>query len=657
MIYIFLISIIAIPCLATGPSPSLPDDNSTSSVGPITRWIELHKRIFSNSSSSKINLSELTTLIKEMSEIEQSEPYKLGLKPLIESGRYQVKAYKQLVEQFYASNILTRQDLTVTDLLMQLFEYNSNDCTAEYFQQLDLIQETFKNSSLANALEESRQLQYKNCWARLMVPVVASNNIVGSRVRDHLNMLVSAIYPKNTTKLVTLSSEHKTPEYHNQSEEIVAKIGQFLRDKLPIDSNYDPRDFRHLIQHPCANLIETTRQYMLKIWKLLEFAGEKRDFITNEHALILNKYMLCERILADKDFILSSLTSQAKTKRPFPIDLNLTSDENYGEHLITQHPMFGSAGDDDDDDDDRDDDNGDKLNVADYKSAEKRPKIGQRVVCIEKGLGRAKNIRYPTLWSDGTTTMESRAYLVENWRDELDILLKRQAAESQAEYARRRTAKRNAKTANLRDLNELGPNKRPQDYSHIVLDLTTEQLDSMQANQGYCSSNKIQEDVGQKRIVKIDAAVGRGRHIEYPTYWSDGSITMEKKKFIMDNAFAVWYDYTQNQRAKHQATYEAKTAAKNMVNFDESRPFRARIPILARQKEPTTEQPFVFSTVLDSLDLHSNNQSETNPNLLDQHEHQNDANQGLNLQLDLPSHPKTRRSNKPRKSRKNKNIF
>lgn len=41
----------------------------------------------------------------------------------------------------------------------------------------------------------------------------------------------------------------------------------------------------------------------------------------------------------------------------------------------------------------------------------------RRVVLVEKGPGIGRNSKYTTTWSDGTKTIETKGYLVDNWRD------------------------------------------------------------------------------------------------------------------------------------------------------------------------------------------------------------------------------------------------
>lgn len=669
MIPLFLLSLFAFPCLAVETGRTGDQDDV---ANPITRWVNSYKRIHNDRSGEQIELDQLKSLIGEMSSIERTDQYKLGLKPLIESGGYRVKNYRHLIDRSYEKNIIHKEDATIIDLLMQTFDYNANLCTSEYLAIMNEILEEFKDLSIARALKESRELQMRNCWLRLIKPVVANNMIIGSRTRSLLDRLIADLYP-NATELIHISSDKCSTEFNEESVRIAGQLGKSMRDLASkegahIDTAYLEGYLQRFVRYPCSLFIDEMRQTIAKVFEFLKFADNKRDFLDPSHTLILNEYLMCDMIFGAMRSISTNFTKFAtgqashfsdSTKVNEPMDMMLgklsggrsyvesrkqaaetdlksgevsiglklgSTNEDESDNLITQNILS--------DDEIKEDDDHESVKVRfaprpeDYVDFETEAPGGKRLIELSKGVGRAQGIRYPATWSDGSKSMVTRPYLLTYWPDELQALVNKQARVSRARYLKKWKGQLSSMSnesgqdkATMPPLTTERPRKRRICEISDPESTVSEFLDDGEPSN---EATALNEKDPTRTVVKIELGVGRGRHIEYPTIWSDGVKTMEKKKYLVNNWFLAWYEYLHERKIEHQAAYEARSAQRmaQKYNIDPNRPTRPRIPLLATQTTterpenyqatevglvggPThnSRQPHVFQTILDSSDL------------------------------------------------------
>lgn len=561
MFYLCLVvvCILASQCLAAGPGQNTIDGNVSTSPGPLTRWINLNKKLYEeNSDRPNYGPADLKIILDEMSQIEQTEAFKFGMKPLIESGSYQIKQYGQLVNQSYNSNLLIDPDQTITDLLLQTFDFDSNDCTIEYFSQLNEIHETFKQTPIAEALLDNREQQTLHCLHRFVGLLRANCNLLGRRIRNLLNELQEKIYP-NLSVLVDLSTDPNSKQYTDESNWISNEISFYLRDRqIGSDARQPGYDykFKHLILHPCKLLIDKTQSTMTEMLKLFKLTSIKKELIESQHSTILNRYNLCHRIIYHSDFIIPRViqyTIGSNNKRQrieyksavdmlmeflgrkdldssqnFPIDLNATPQMNsnemdnesfpiYDSSLITQQlPQVEIE-------------RGELSQVSLPTNTEStQSKKDRTVVRVERCIGKTFNARYPTHWSDGSITLESSSTLIRDWPAQYNAEVRRKACETQQRYMDRLMARAAGVPEPNSRINKMHkPNTRKRKRENIVRPMIQPSTD-------------ITRSDDQPKVVRIEKAIGRGSNAKYPTVWSDGRKSEEKKNYLIANWFDAW---------------------------------------------------------------------------------------------------------------------
>lgn len=315
-------------CHATGSNTSSSSESvqtvdANDPVTLLTRWNQLHSSIYQpNSSNGKFDLNLVRDTLREMVNIEREKGFERVRKSLGDLGSKFPDKQKKLSPRFRA-NLMLKPDSTMTDLMLQTFDYKSNHCNALYFEQLNVLVEAFQVGSIHDALLANRQLQYENCWKRLMNSLMATSELVGYRARSSLNELYTIIYP-NITEIIDEPVNSRSADFKLESIRIAHAIATSLQEQQPTLANLDCQDCRHnyelefvyAIEHDCHELIATTKDMMLRIYRLLKYlANENKNFITNEHARIVNRYFMCYRLLSDMNKIKEEFVKFMTTER------------------------------------------------------------------------------------------------------------------------------------------------------------------------------------------------------------------------------------------------------------------------------------------------------------------------------------------------------
>lgn len=777
------LSILALPSLAVELNQN-PDD-------PITTWIGLRTQIYNENLKPQLEFDQLKPLLIEISAIEQTDAYKFALKPLIESGTYRINLYKQLLAIAFSDNVLSRPDATITDLLLQTFDYDSNDCTESYFNLLYAIQGTFSRSTIIDALHENHELQYRNCWHRLMEPVLASYSVLGSRNRNFLDKLVTSAH---SNELIEFSLTPGSIKYRKESSRIGRKIARFLKRPSSMRNatetmDYYNKQFERFVYRPCSLLINEMKPIMVDVMKLLKLSFDKRkSFISVEQALFLNTYNQCFRVLNDTETIKSfirefiektrkvshnlilahkpnispessenAIEDNSQKTKSVTDDMSINSSSNQigvndnlitqqliptidaqepvineaqipvdesrkrkfgaqfpvvvkvdkcvGSGIMTRYPTIWSDGKTTMEEKEYLEEKWpeklaeqlmektmlyrnrykmrcDALNAEFYeqakadlenskkhkrksKSSDKQDEIKEtdqscelldepeqhrdknlRVIEIGKGIGWAQAIRYPTIWSDGSETMESKPYLVKHWPEQYDLQQKKQAADSQCRYAHRCLARKAAK------LHEQQSPASKQVEAKPTLYTPTGQFNQRQPivdGSNYFDKNR--------KIIAIDKPTGYGTRKKYPVHWSDGKVTSQLKSYLVAHYPEAWNTFLQNQKSSANEKVDKSPPPFRQItpawNQDFLQTFRPQEANLERMKWPFSIPTASIDItnlpvpVLDShyeahyaqqempqivADITPQNQSETNDNL------------GLDLQLSLPITTQSNRS-------------
>lgn len=539
MFHLLVLCLIAISAIAVDPNQNLTDHPA----GTIAHYRELYRQVFDDSTSNVMSTTEIKLVLEEMSSFEQTDLYKSGLKLVNGPKGYFMNQYYSLVDEAYKRNFLTKRDSTLTDLILQTFEFSQNSCTSDYFDQLNDIYETFEHLTIAIALKENRDSQYQNCWLRLMSSFNATSMLIGSRYIDQLDKLLSIVY-RNIDDIIVPSANTNSLAYRTESGRIAKKIGQFLDDQGANDNE----SFEHLVLQPCKLLIGRTEIIMNDINALLRYNNYKMNSITSQNSRIINRYILCNRIIANLQLIQSDVILQHDRMSGF--------DNLHDLQLITHHvPIELDTG-------------GSSLDRAREQEClpkRKRKRVDDTkasVVKIEPGLGRGRNIKYPTIWSNGSRSMETKDYLVEFWND------------LWCEHDR---------------------NRRSTNYYRSQNTTRTE------AKQGELEKAIIAGTDNNRKVIRIEKGLGRGPHAKYKCTLSDGTISMENKRFLTKHCPDLWYKHYRSLKNANKASFRerrkiakilAESSAKKLPHSeDENRNTepRASISQVSSSEDESTE--------------------------------------------------------------------
>lgn len=514
MINLLLICIVATSCSAVEPDQTDLGNFTATMVNPINRWIELHNRIYD--SEKTLDSDEIKTILSEMSSIEETSMFRIGFQDELKG--YRINKFRHLVHKYNKVNPLTSRDLTITNLLLRTFDHDSNDCSGDYFEQLNDIMKSFQQSPISELLRNNREFQFQNCWRRLINSLVSTSLLLGTGVREPLNRLVALVYPSpNVINVPAVDSWTMTSAYEQESKRITSLIGKFMLSlNINLRAKDFQKDFRIFVERPCKLLIERTKQIMMDIYKMIRYTGHEKSFISDEDVTIINRYMMCRRIVADSSSISAEMAMIAKNRDPNKsgnreIGLNRSDESERAVELITQQDMtsvepvireaHASTG-------------LQSIGSEDERPA-KRPRLVGSMAMIEasraklttdtkevmkvlKAIGRGRNTLYRTLWSDGSITTETRENLELNCRGEWDRYYHERKLTTQRRHYHKKIC---------------GPAQpTPPDTA----------------------------EPGPPFVTEVLQAVGRGKKALYPTNWSDGSQTYETKDYLMNDWGGPW---------------------------------------------------------------------------------------------------------------------
>lgn len=513
MLYVPLLIFIALPCSAV----NLDKSNGLSS-GPLARYIELYGRINDDHSSAvSLNLAELKNILSEMSMIEHVEMYRLGLKQQNELRQYFIANYQYLVDESIEKGFIVNSNDSITDILLQTFDYDSNVCTGIYFDFLKEINETFEHTGFAEALRENSEIQLRNCWERLMDSLSATSNLLGTRYIETLNE-VTAHANKDSQNIVIPPTLTESRRSHHESIRIAKTIAEVLTDYGTNNEliNYGLQ-FRNHIERPCRLLIDKSKQIMLDVYGILKYTGLAEDFIGEDEVKNVNRYLLCERILADLG-VISVIVAGTHDRSDVDLITQLlpNNPNSQDQRYFTRHLSPMKAKRQPNLKRKRNESTLDKL----MSVSEPIDPNAKRVIKVEHGIGRGKNIRYPTIWSDGSVTSETKDYLVEHWFKPWF-----------EHYSKRKNSNYRRYMSKSRAEGKIPPSKRRKQ--------TDNQLDQLDPN---LSSTF-------PRVTRIEKAVEVGPDIKYITHWSDNSTTFEDKQYLVMNWTDRWVEFVRIEEA------------------------------------------------------------------------------------------------------------
>lgn len=297
MILALVISVLTLPCLAVEPGQSYRANEASAMEDPITRWVELYQQIYLRDSTRVLDRPQLNSILQEMSKIEHSDHFSTKLRMADKLHGVSINHFDHVIEKLYETSFLAYPGATITDILMHTLDEDLNDCSGKYFKELDEIYIHFDKTPMANVLLSSREEQFHTCWNRMMNLLSSTCMLLGTRVRNPLDELLELLKPMSNES-IGLNAWPARPEYRKESNWLAEKIVEFLRKKTGGDTLRNVEEkFEHFVRRPCAMLHEKT--LLLTIDTMSMMKGEDEDYISDDQAKILNRFLMCHRIMTD----------------------------------------------------------------------------------------------------------------------------------------------------------------------------------------------------------------------------------------------------------------------------------------------------------------------------------------------------------------------
>lgn len=541
LINLLLIGYFASACFCVDLNASSSNDPQTTIVSSIARWIELHNSICNVSGRKLVTLAQFKMIIAEMSSIEQTEAFKIGLvDELVDPNSID---YHQILAKFYDANLIVHKDSTISKLLSRILDANLNNCTEEYFELLDELRESFKQCPISEALRENREIQYRDCWRRLVKSVVASAMLLGDTIKRPLNELTLLVYP-NACEIVIPPIDANSPTHQLESSRIAETVARFLIERANKRANRDYfREFQVSIRHPCKLLVEKTKHLMTDIYGILSLDESKRNFMTREDVTLLNRFIMCDRIVAESTFISLHVAKCMKTlENPdqttsSTAELNLARDDE-GLDLITHYLTLETVEM--------------PSEVANSPTQSAKLAAPSLDVYNECAALITQDIMFEACPIDTgpITTIESPAS--DGTRVELNIPTETNLTEQHV-------------SINSSSAQESKDKARKSSESSGMSEPASKRR-KMASRKSPTKANQVEvsrEEPGSntRYIVKILDGKGRGRNALYPTIWSDGSTTYEKKQYLITKCDFLWNFHHNERRSNIQRKYYERKSA------------------------------------------------------------------------------------------------
>lgn len=579
MNYLLLIFTLAIPCLAVQPNQqSSSDEEPGILVSSIARWLDLHRKLYDNNtpatSAETINLQQLKPILDEMYSIEQTEAFKIGMVDDLLEHNTSYNKYQHLLFKSYEMNLSIDKNITITQLLLSLFNYNSNDCSEEYYDYLEDIAQAFVDSPISLASKQLRDLQHQNCWLRLINSANATCMLLGSTIKNSLDRLVGLIYPMPCEIIVpSIESTEIAHEIEtNRFSQIIANFllnynkGDMAQPALiSIDLGLD---FQIHIEQPCRFLVLKTKHIMMEIYGLLSHIEKRTNFMKDNDINMVNRYMMCDRILANYDAISKQITNFLPNDRILDANLstqhvdNRNANQDQGTDLITQYLAF------------------------ELDAPEQLPAITTTTTNSPKD-------KFVDTTTRDNEILEYGSNLADIHGENNDFISQYLLLDAENHVA--------TEGASSAQLNTVEQNKNASSGDNETVNLITQHLLQDSENLNEQEASQTESDSGSKKeaaakgpkilessekqvkkrkvkakppiardpnsetkfVVNILAGKGRGKWILYPTIWSDGSQTMERKEKLLEDWPVEWHYFNNARRSVKQRSFYARKIAKN----------------------------------------------------------------------------------------------
>lgn len=505
---------------ADGSDSNEPAQLLTSLKSPLDRWLELYRQIYEDhgNATNAVNLANVKIILHEMLSIEQNDLNKSDIKPFDRVAGQQPIPFRSLVQKAYGLNLLDKPDATITELLLQTFKHDDNDCTESYLNSLKDIYMQFDRAPISKALQESHQLQLKNCLDRSRRLLSTATVFLGTKVNDLLERLFVGLYPNSNDFPVDLWSfnDSQSDDQRNLSEQIIKKIAMYLTQQQQAS---DDSKLKHFVLHPCAMLISETKQIITKVLAMINLNKHEISSMNRDDAMVLRKYLLCHRIISVFTNPMTRLTDSGQILLTGSRPIDTTSvghDTNLQTRLIANKTPDTRGISTElklglNDNEQRSSANDQLITQQipcdlfedDGNLQQTNPPHGNKqkyVVKIDKTNARGRNVAYTTHWSDGTTTMELKSHLMANWPDKLQELYEEIYKSRPDKMAQERTRMKSS----------ILPRREPAKIPLLP--------------------NLINANL--KRVISIDRCTGRGLGARYPTLWSDGTTSWESRNYL-----------------------------------------------------------------------------------------------------------------------------
>lgn len=300
------IILVALICGVNISNSTRPNNESgtPSSIGDLeSRWLQLFDLLFEDSGSHALRPARVRSALMEMAELEKTIEIR-GIEsthqdPLIRSS---LSKYRTLVKSLAMRKILTSEEASLSSMLLQTFEIDSNNCYNNKMARLINLVHAMRSYPIQSTVMNNLENQYEACWARYMQALDLLTSILGERDLKVLIELTKRVHNEGETTLLLknladLADDERDAELRRYTKLIARFVLRHFTEqngKMPLNLE---GEFNRLLREPCEAFESVAEKLMRRIYKLMDTTGTR--FMTKDHANMLNLYRLCSRIIKD----------------------------------------------------------------------------------------------------------------------------------------------------------------------------------------------------------------------------------------------------------------------------------------------------------------------------------------------------------------------
>lgn len=292
----------------TGPSaaqtliPSLSEE-------PTIRWAQLYNLLFEHRPGLTLTTEYVQSILASMAELEANgELFNSLSRRRNQMGSQQYFAYKELSKILKRNKLLYRWNSSVTKTILQTFNVTVANCSELNLKKMRDLVGMMANYPMGPIIELNLQVQYKECWQRYLKIMDDAFALLSKKEGHQLIAALDGIQLGLDDLLPEISEASVSKPIESAQQAIVDKFAptisalvlKSIRTRMKnAVADYD-YEYIKLFRDPCVQLLGVVKPVFIRVGKIFEFIGGRRNFMLVEHLKLLNLYRLCSRITVDK---------------------------------------------------------------------------------------------------------------------------------------------------------------------------------------------------------------------------------------------------------------------------------------------------------------------------------------------------------------------